>query len=132
MRDDPAMSDLLLGLRPYARGAAAVLRSPRLLRLGALPALVTVLLYVVVLAVLGRFLPDLAALLTPFADGWSRDARSAAHAVAEVAMVAAVAFVAVLAFVGGTLAIGGAVFQGRSPGGGGGGGGGAPRAPPAA
>jgi CysZ protein len=111
MRDDPAMSDLVLGLRLYARGAATVLRSPRLLRLGALPALVTVLLYVVVLAVLGRFLPDLAALLTPFADGWSPDARSAAHAVAEVAMVAAVAFVAVLAFVGVTLAIGGPFYE---------------------
>jgi CysZ protein len=105
------VSDLVLGLRLYARGAATVLRSPRLLRLGALPALVTVLLYVVVLAVLGRFLPDLAELLTPFADGWSAGARSATHVVAEVAVVAAVAFVAVLAFVGVTLAIGGPFYE---------------------
>ena len=105
------MSDLVLGLRLYARGAATVLRSPRLLRLGALPALVTVLLYVAVLAVLGRFLPDLAELLTPFADGWSPGARSATRLVAEVAVVAAVAFVAVLAFVGVTLAIGGPFYE---------------------
>ncbi len=105
------MSDLVLGLRLYARGAATVLRSPRLLRLGALPALVTVLLYVAVLAVLVRFLPDLAELLTPFADGWSPGARSATLVVAEVAVVAAVAFVAVLAFVGVTLAIGGPFYE---------------------
>jgi CysZ protein len=105
------VSDLVLGLRLYARGAATVLRSPRLLRLGALPAVVTVLLYVVVLAVLGRFLPDLAELLTPFADGWSPGARSATHLVVEVAVVAAVAFVAVMAFVGMTIAIGGPFYE---------------------
>jgi CysZ protein len=109
--DDPDVSDVVLGLRLYARGAATVLRSPRLLRLGALPALVTVLLYVVVLVLLGGFLPDLTALLTPFADGWSPGARDAAHAVAGVAVVAAVAFVAVLAFVGVTLAIGGPFYE---------------------
>lgn len=105
------MSDVVLGLRLYALGAATVLRSPRLLRLGALPALVTVLLYVAVLAVLARFLPDLTDLLTPFAAGWSPGARSATETVVGVAVVAAVAFVAVLAFVGVTLAIGGPFYE---------------------
>lgn len=105
------MSDFVLGLRLYARGAATVLRSPRLLRLGALPALVTVLLYGAALAVLGRYLSDLAELSTPFADGWSPQARLATQVVAEVTVVAAVAFVAVLAFVGVTLTIGGPFYE---------------------
>jgi CysZ protein len=105
------VSDLVLGLRLYARGAAAVLGSPRLLRLGALPALVTVLLYGAVAAVLVRFLPDLVELLTPFDAGWSPAARQATDAVVGVALVAAVALVAVLGFVAVTLAIGGPFYE---------------------
>jgi CysZ protein len=105
------VSDLVLGLRLYARGAAILLRSPRLLRLGALPAVVTVVLYVAAVVVLGRFLPDLGALLTPFARTWSAGARETAEAVAEIAVVAAAALVGVLTFVAVTLAIGGPFYE---------------------
>jgi CysZ protein len=105
------VSDLVLGLRLYARGAATVLGSSRLLRLGALPALVTVLLYAAVFAVLARFLPDLVELLTPFADSWSPGAREATDVVVGVALVGAVALVAVLGFVAVTLAIGGPFYE---------------------
>lgn len=105
------MSDLLLGLRLYARGAGMVLRSPRLLRLGALPAAVTALLYVVALVVLARFLGDLVGLLTPFAAAWSPGARQVAEVVVGIAVVAAVALVAVLTFVAVTLAIGGPFYE---------------------
>ncbi|WP_018330461.1 EI24 domain-containing protein [Actinomycetospora chiangmaiensis] len=105
------MSDLLLGLRLYARGAATVLRSPRLLRLGALPAAVTALLYLVALVALGWSLDDLVGLLTPFAADWSPGAREAAEVVVGIALVAAVALVAVLTFVAVTLAIGGPFYE---------------------
>jgi CysZ protein len=109
--DDPDVSDLVLGLRLYARGAITVLRSPRLLRLGAIPALVTVVLYVAVLVVLVQFLPDLTAVLTPFADGWSPEVRSTTRVVAGIAVTAAAALVMVLTFVAVTLAIGGPFYE---------------------
>ena len=105
------MSDLVLGLRLYARGAATVLRSPRLLRLGALPALVTVVLYAAALGALVQFLPGLLDGLTGFAAGWSPGAQEATEVVVGVALVAAVAVVAVLSFVAVTLAIGGPFYE---------------------
>ncbi|MCD2186362.1 EI24 domain-containing protein [Actinomycetospora soli] len=105
------MSDLLLGLRLYARGAGTVLRSPRLLRLGALPALATAVLYVGALVVFVRYLGDLVGLLTSFAAAWSPGARDLAEVVVGTALVAAVALVAVLTFVAVTLAIGGPFYE---------------------
>lgn len=105
------VSDLVLGLRLYARGAATVLGSARLLRLGALPALVAFLLYAAVFVLLARFLPDLVDLLTPFAVGWSPGAREAADVVVGIALVAVVALVMVLSFVAVTLAIGGPFYE---------------------
>lgn len=105
------MSDLLLGLRLYARGAAMLFRSPRLLRLGVLPALVTALLYTVALVVFVRSLGDLVGGLTSFAAAWSPTAREAAEVVVGAALVAAVGLVAVLTFVAVTLAIGGPFYE---------------------
>jgi CysZ protein len=105
------VSDLLLGLRLYARGAGMVLRSPRLLRLGALPAVVTALLYLAALVVLARYLGDLVGLLTSFAAAWSPGARQLAEIVVGIALVAAVALVSVLTFVAVTLAVGGPFYE---------------------
>ncbi|WP_433800778.1 EI24 domain-containing protein [Actinomycetospora sp. CA-084318] len=105
------MSDLLLGLRLYARGAGMVLRSPRLLHLGALPALVTAVLYVAAFVVFVRYLGDLVGLLTGFAASWSPGAQQLAEAVVGIALVAAVALVAVLTFVAVTLALGGPFYE---------------------
>ncbi|MEJ2870069.1 EI24 domain-containing protein [Actinomycetospora sp. OC33-EN08] len=105
------MSDLLLGLRLYARGAGMVLRSPRLLRLGALPAVVTALLYAAALVVLVRFSDDLVGLLTGFAADWSPGARGVAEVVVGIAVLGAVGLVAVLTFVAVTLAIGGPFYE---------------------
>ncbi|MDL5154961.1 EI24 domain-containing protein [Actinomycetospora termitidis] len=105
------MSDLALGVRLYLRAAGMVLRSPRLLRLGALPAVVTALLYAVALVVLVRYLGDLVGVLTGFADAWSPTAREATEVVVGIAVLAAVALVAVLTFVAVTLAIGGPFYE---------------------
>ena len=105
------MSDLASGLRLYARGAGMVLRSPRLLRLGALPAVVTALLYTAALVVLVRFLGDLVGLLTGFDDGWSPAAQQVTEVVVGIAVLAAVALVAVLTFVAVTLALGGPFYE---------------------
>src|SRR5690348_12990775 len=88
-----------------------VLRSPRLLRLGALPAVVTALLYLAALVVLARYLGELVGLLTGFAEAWSPGARQLAEVVVGIALVAAVALVSVLTFVAVTLAIGGPFYE---------------------
>ena len=103
--------DLLLGVRLFVRGAATVFRSPRLLALGAVPALIVSVLYVGALVALGLWLPDLAAGITPFADGWSESARTAARLAAGVAIVAAAGATAVVTFVAVTLAVGGPFYE---------------------
>jgi CysZ protein len=103
--------EVVRGLRLFARGAVTVLGSPRLLLLGAVPALLVSVLYVAALVTLAAWLPDLAAGLTPFADGWSEGARSAARVAAGAAIVAAAGAVAVVTFVAVTLAVGGPFYE---------------------
>ncbi|WP_433031435.1 EI24 domain-containing protein [Actinomycetospora sp. CA-053990] len=103
--------DLLLGVRLFVRGAATVFRSPRLLALGAVPALIVSVLYVGALVALGVWLPDLAAGITPFADGWSETARTPARLAAGVAIVAAAGATAVVTFVAVTLTVGGPFYE---------------------
>ena len=105
------LADLALGLRLFGRGARTVLGSRRLLLLGALPALVVSLVYLAAIGLLITFLPDLAALLTPFADGWGQGARTAVRVVVAVALLAAGAAVAVVTFVAVTLAVGGPFYD---------------------
>ncbi|MFC5136943.1 EI24 domain-containing protein [Actinomycetospora rhizophila] len=103
--------DLVLGVRLFVRGAVTVLRSPRLLLLGAIPALIVSVVYVGALGTLVAYLPDLAAALTPFADGWSETLRSGARIAAGAAVVAAAAAIAVVTFVAVTLAVGGPFYE---------------------
>ncbi|GAA4885196.1 EI24 domain-containing protein [Actinomycetospora straminea] len=103
--------DLVLGVRLFVRGAVTVLRTPRLLLLGAIPALIVSVLYVGALATLVVWLPDLAAALTPFADGWSETGRSLTRIAAGAAIVAAAGAVAVVTFVAVTLAVGGPFYE---------------------
>lgn len=105
------VSDLMLGVRTFGRGAALVARSGRLLRLGAVPALITTLLYVVALVVLLVWIDDLAVLVTPFADGWSAGLRGAVRVAAGLALLAGAAAIGVVAFVAVTLAVGGPFYE---------------------
>ncbi|MEJ2862878.1 EI24 domain-containing protein [Actinomycetospora flava] len=103
--------DLVLGLRLFVRGAVTVLRTPRPLLLGAIPALIVSVLYLAALGTLIAWLPDIAAALTPFADGWSETLRTGARIAAGAAVVAAGAAVAVVTFVAVTLAVGGPFYE---------------------
>lgn len=103
--------DAVVGVRLFVRGAATVLRSPRLLLLGAVPALIVSVLYVAALIALVAWLPELAAGLTPFADGWSEAARTTTRVAAGAALVGAAATVAVVTFVAVTLAVGGPFYE---------------------
>lgn len=106
-----AVSDFLHGARLLGRGAATLFSSRRLLVIGAVPALVTALLYVLLLAGLVTVLPDLTATLTPFADVWSEGARLATRVVVGLALLVAAGAVAVVTFVAVTLVIGGPAYE---------------------
>lgn len=105
------MSDAVRGARLLVRGATTLLGSRRLLVLGAVPALVTTVLYLGVLGVLATVLPGLTAALTPFAEGWSPAARGLAQVLVGVALLVAVAAVGVVAFVAVTLVVGGPAYE---------------------
>ncbi|MCP2259022.1 CysZ protein [Streptoalloteichus tenebrarius] len=100
------MRDFVTGLRLFGRGWGIVLRSPRLLVLGAVPALLTSVLMLGAWVALAVWIGDLAAWLTPFADGWGDTARLAARIVAGIAVLGGAVAVGVVAFSALTLAVG--------------------------
>lgn len=105
------MGDFATGVRLFVRGGGIVLRSPRLLLLGAVPALITTVLFLGGLLALLAGLDAIAAGLTPFADGWGSDARRVARVLAGIAVLGAVAVVGVVAFTALTLLVGGPFYE---------------------
>jgi CysZ protein len=103
--------DFVLGVRLFGRGLGILLRSPRLLLIGALPAVVTALLLLGGLITLAIWIDDLAALVTPFADRWTDGWRAAARAVAGVGLFGAALVVGLLGFTALTLAVGGPFYE---------------------
>jgi len=88
------------------RGLGMWGRSPKLMLLGAVPALIAGALIVVGLGTLAFFAGDLAALVTPFADGWSSGARGFVRVLVWIAIVGVGVLLSVLVFTALTLAIG--------------------------
>jgi CysZ protein len=94
-----------------ARGLGICLRKPRLLVIGILPALLTGVLYLVLLILFLVFLGHLSALVTWFADGWAPAARTAVRIVAGIALAALAVVLGVVSFTAATLAIGGPFYE---------------------
>jgi CysZ protein len=86
-------------------------RSPRLVLLGLVPALITAVVFVAAYAVLVYFVRDLAELLTPFADGWSAGWRALTRAVAVIVLLGLGGLLAVLAFTAVTLLVGDPFYE---------------------
>jgi CysZ protein len=101
-----AVRDVVAGAGYLARGLGWTARRPRQWLFGLVPALLALLLYAAALAVLVVYADDLAAALTPFADGWSAGPRAAVRVVAGLGIVGAGALFAVLTFTALTLLIG--------------------------
>src|SRR5262249_26495133 len=96
--------DFFAGVGLLLRGFGIVFRTPRLLLLGALPALVTGGLLLGLVITLGVFAPDLVALVTPFADGWDATYRELFRDLVDVALVVALIYFGLLLFAAATLA----------------------------
>ncbi|WP_073489623.1 EI24 domain-containing protein [Streptoalloteichus hindustanus] len=105
------MREFVAGVRLFGRGFGTILRSPRLLLLGAVPALITTVLLLGAWIMLGVWLSDIATWLTPFADGWSDLARTATRVAAGIAVLGAAVAVGVVSFTALTLLIGDPFYE---------------------
>lgn len=94
------------GVRLLGRGLHRYARTPRLLLLGLLPAVVTAVLFGAALVVLLAFLGELAAAVTWFADGWSEGPRTAARVIAGIGILGVAALIGVLTYTAVTLLVG--------------------------
>ncbi|MEU3625427.1 hypothetical protein BS329_30975 [Amycolatopsis coloradensis] len=105
------MRDFFKGFRMFGQGLGFLLRSPRLLLIGALPAVLTTLLLIGGVVALAFWIDDLSLLLTPFADGWDAGLRTAVRVAAGVAVFGAALAIAMIGFTAITLAIGGPFYE---------------------
>ncbi|MEU2614395.1 EI24 domain-containing protein [Micromonospora sp. NPDC007271] len=99
------------GVGLLLRGIGLYVRSPGLMLLGVVPALISGVLFAVAFVTLFYFVDDLAALVTPFADDWSAAWRSLARVVAGLAIVGLAGLLGVLTFTAVTLIIGDPFYE---------------------
>ncbi len=99
------------GLGMLGRGLALYGRSPRLVLLGVLPALITFVLLAGLFGVLVYFIDDVARVATWFAARWPSGARDLVRALAGIAILGAAALLFVVGFTGLTLAIGDPFYE---------------------
>ncbi|GAA3930832.1 EI24 domain-containing protein [Actinoplanes auranticolor] len=93
------------------RGLGLVLRNPRMLGLGLLPAVISGVLYAALLITLVVFVDDLASGVTWFADDWSAGWRDVIRIVAGAALIGLSGLIGVLTFTAVTLLIGDPFYE---------------------
>jgi CysZ protein len=105
------VGQFLSGVGLLVRGLGTYARTPRLVLLGILPALITGALFLAGYATLIYFVDDLAKLVTPFADDWARWARDLIRVLAGFAFLALGAMLGVLTFTAVTLVFGDPFYE---------------------
>ncbi|MEU4239255.1 EI24 domain-containing protein [Actinoplanes sp. NPDC026619] len=106
-----AVRQFLQGATLLARGLGLVLRSPKLLGLGLLPALIAGALYTAALAALIDFLPQLSRAVTWFADDWAQGWRDLIRVLGGVGLLGITVLLGVLTFTAVTLLIGDPFYE---------------------
>ncbi|HEX5597835.1 MAG TPA: EI24 domain-containing protein [Micromonosporaceae bacterium] len=106
-----AARQFFAGARLLLRGLGMYARSPRLVLLGVIPALISGALFVAAYAMLIYFVGDLAELLTPFADDWVPDTRKFFRFLVVVALLGLGLLVGMLTFTAVTLLIGNPFYE---------------------
>src|SRR4051794_15693163 len=105
------VGEFAAGVGLLGRGLMLLVRRPRAFVLGALPPLITSLLFLGVLITVFAELEPIAGRLTPFARDWSPAAAELAHAVVGIALVGAVILIMVVTFTALTLALGSPLYD---------------------
>jgi len=98
--------DFFTGVGFLMRGFGMYARSPRLLLLGLIPALISAVVIVAAVVLVVYFSGDLASLATPYAQDWSPALRDGLRALFVIALVVVVVVLAVLLYTALTLLIG--------------------------
>jgi CysZ protein len=111
VRQQNALSEFFTGTGLLLRGVGLVARSPRLLLLGLVPGVVSLVVVLTALGTLLYFLSDVAAVLTWFAGDWSKGLRDTVRLFAAIAVVAVAVVVAVVTFTALTLTIGDPFYE---------------------
>ncbi|WP_200210817.1 EI24 domain-containing protein [Micromonospora coerulea] len=106
-----AVGRFFAGAGLLLRGLGLYVRSPGLMLLGIVPALISGALFLAALATLVYFVDDLAALVTPFADDWSATPRGLVRVIAGLAFLGLGGLLGVLTFTAVTLAIGDPFYE---------------------
>jgi CysZ protein len=106
-----AVGEFFSGVRLLGRGMATYGRSPRLLVLGLIPAVISGVLFLGLFVLLFVFLGRLAELVTWFADDWSSGARQTARVLAGIGIVGLAGLIGILTFTAVTLAIGDPFYE---------------------
>ncbi len=105
------LADALAGAALLARGARLLTRRPRLFWLGALPPLVTSVLFTGLLVVLVARLSTVVDWLTPFAERWAPSLAGLVRIVVGVGVLGGAVLVMVLLFSALTLALGSPLYD---------------------
>ncbi|MFC5052305.1 EI24 domain-containing protein [Saccharothrix xinjiangensis] len=105
------LRDFSTGVGLFGQGFGLVIRSPKLLLIGAIPALITTVLLTGGLVALAVWVDEIAAWLTPFADDWSEALRAVTRFVAGFGVIGAFVAVGLLLFTAITLIIGGPFYE---------------------
>jgi CysZ protein len=101
-----AGKDFFSGAGFLLRGLGMYARSPKLMLLGLIPALISAIVIVSVVALVIYFAGDLADFMTPFAQTWSAGIRDSLRVLVVVALIVVVVVLAVLLYTALTLLIG--------------------------
>jgi CysZ protein len=106
-----AARQFLTGAGLLARGLGIYLRTPGVVALGLVPALLTGALYAAGIITLIWYLPDLATAVTGFADEWSAGLRGAVRFLAGAALLGLGGLLGVLTFTAVTLLVGDPFYE---------------------
>ncbi len=105
------LRDFSTGVKLLGQGFGLVFRSPKLLLIGAIPAVITTVLLIGGLVGLATWIDDIAAWVTPFADDWSEGLRAATRFAAGFSIIGAFVAIGLLLFTAITLIIGGPFYE---------------------
>ena len=105
------VGELAAGAGLLPRGLSLIVRRPRMFLLGAIPPVITSMIFVAVLVVLFTQLDWLVKRLTPFADTWNPAAASVVRVLISLTLGGGVVLLMVISFTALTLALGSPLYD---------------------
>ena len=105
------MSEFFAGASLLPRGLGLIARRPRLFGLGAIPPLITSLVFTAVLVVVVLQLDGLVRAMTPFADDWEPGLARTTRTLSGIALLGGLVLIMVISFTTLTLALGSPLYD---------------------